>query len=66
MAVMRLALVRLVGSTETTSMLAEQCSALGANRIGLRDRNSPKCTLSQNGYGDMHEQCWLASTIYVK
>jgi hypothetical protein len=28
------------------------CQGLNLRQKGLRDRNSPTCTLSQNGYGD--------------
>ena len=32
-------------------------------RKGLRCRNSPTCTLSQNGYGENNEAIWLETTL---
>ena len=36
---------------------------LNCNKIGLRDRNSPICTMSQNGYGEKIISLWTDASM---
>ena len=40
----------------TSHALSCACASKLGNTLGLRDRTSPICTLSQNGYGDYLER----------